>query len=285
MPISPQLREELKQIVLGGFERMVNDRLDPDDVMERVASLNNVWFQLTLPGVDTLEAVFRPMKISMGSVMEDVAKRIAEASHPQAIPNHELVNYLNPATSEFIASRVDELRNRRANPDPAHDIAEILQRQNSRAADAQETSHRVDLFVIDASGISHYIEIKGGAQHDRGKAAGMKSEALQTLALANSPDARYKVGASYNAYGENEEFRWSNMLRFFVLNNDLLVGREFWNFIGANSNTYRDLRSIFTEIGTQFEDTARRLANSVLELIPQTRLRITLTGNDDEDET
>ncbi len=53
----------------------------------------------------------------------------------------------------------------------------------------------------------------------------------------------------YNPYGElKENYKWGVTKMFFDLENEVLIGREFWDFIGGK-DTYKQSLEIFESIG------------------------------------
>lgn len=57
------------------------------------------------------------------------------------------------------------------------------------------------------------------------------------------------VAIPYNPYEPQPYERWT-LQGLFDLNEEVLVGQEFWNMLGG-SNTYEDLLKIFEEAGIE----------------------------------
>ena len=53
------------------------------------------------------------------------------------------------------------------------------------------------------------------------------------LLIATYPKSKVYYALPYNPYGERKEnYRWSFTKMFFDLNNEILVDKEFWDFLG-----------------------------------------------------
>ena len=60
------------------------------------------------------------------------------------------------------------------------------------------------------------------------------------------------VAIPYNPYEPHPYERWT-LQGLFDLDNEVLVGEEFWDLIGGK-NTYSDLLSVFEEAGIELND-------------------------------
>ena len=115
----------------------------------------------------------------------------------------------------------------------------------------------------------HYlIELKIGGDLDNKKARS-ENEALfeQYAILANSlpksADIHCFFAAAYNRFGEGKEWNRGRVLQFFS-KDELLIGKDFWNFVCKSSNGYGIVIS-------EYRKNARLIKNA-LEEIKQTYL-------------
>ncbi len=107
-----------------------------------------------------------------------------------------------------------------------------------------------DLFVIDSSDNEIYIEIKT-IKPNKGESKEAKRALLKIAALRNKPVTVF-VGMGYNPY-EPREFAWLLPLSYLKVGEDLIVGKQFWDFLGGK-DTYEDLLNVFEQAGLELYD-------------------------------
>lgn len=112
------------------------------------------------------------------------------------------------------------------------------------------STQRADLFLVDLKGNEIYIEIKT-TKPNKGESEKIKRSLLKITALRNKPAIVF-CGIAYNPY-EPEEYAWPLPLNYLKLGEDLLVGKEFWDFLGENG-AYEELLEVFEETGKELKE-------------------------------
>jgi len=112
------------------------------------------------------------------------------------------------------------------------------------------STQRADLFLIDSKNNEIYIEIKT-TKPNKGESEKIKRTLLKIVALRNKPVIVF-CGIAYNPY-EPEKFAWPLPLNYLKLGEDLLVGKDFWDFLGGNG-AYEELLEVFEEAGKELKD-------------------------------
>jgi len=128
-------------------------------------------------------------------------------------------------------------------PDIKEEIKEILK----FSGDGEESNQIADLFITGFNDNEIYIEIKT-TKPNKGEAEKTKRAMLKIVSLRNKPVCVF-VAMAYNPY-EPEEFSWPLPLNYLKLGEDLLVGKEFWDFLGGDG-TYKELLNLFEEVGEE----------------------------------
>lgn len=131
-------------------------------------------------------------------------------------------------------------------PNIKEEIKEVLQ----APVKGERSSQIADLFILDSQNNEIYIEIKT-TKPNKGEAEKTKRTMLKIVALRNKP-VRVFVGMAYNPY-EPGKFSWPLPLNYLKINEDLLIGKQFWDFLGGNG-TYEELLNIFEEAGDELKD-------------------------------
>lgn len=83
-----------------------------------------------------------------------------------------------------------------------------------------------------------------------------KQDMLNVLAVRqkvrDTKDVYVYLALPFNPYFSGEYRRWT-VTTFFKAGEDLLVGKEFWDFIGGK-DAYEELLSVFQEVGEEAMD-------------------------------
>lgn len=265
--IEKRLQDEFRRILIEpGTEKAIEKRLK---------ELTNVWFQLTVPSIDILESVCRPIKIKMGNVFPKIAQIIAKEVFDEAEVDKSIEGFIGENTILEIDRIISEYAGGEDFPDYERDKARILEAQRI-ATEKVKREESIDLYLKKGNSCI-YFEMKSGGKHDTTAAPAIKRRSLMRLALANSPLVDCKVGLSYNPFGEEAEYGWSQMTSLFELHKELLIGKEFWNFIGQSPKTYEELKEIFAKIGPPMECEAIDAINKILSAAPYNPNQVRLT--------
>ncbi len=105
----------------------------------------------------------------------------------------------------------------------------------------------VDLSFKDKeTGEIYFIEIKS-PKPNKDQTRQTKQKFSFLLATYENSKAYYAL--SYNPYGERKEnYKWEFTKMFFDLDKEVLIGREFWDFLGGEG-TYDEILQIFKKVG------------------------------------
>jgi type II restriction enzyme len=141
-------------------------------------------------------------------------------------------------------------------PNIKEEIKEVL----NVSGNGEESSQIADLFLIDLKDNEIYIEIKT-IKPNKGESEKIKRTLLKIIALRNKP-VRVLCGIAYNPY-EPEKFAWPLPLNYLKIGEDLLIGKEFWDFLGGNG-TYEELLNVFEETGKELKE---KIENKFREII------------------
>lgn len=119
---------------------------------------------------------------------------------------------------------------------------EVLEVSSDRGT---QSSQIADLFITGQDNREIYIEIKT-MKPNKGESKEIKRGMLKIIALKNKQVTTLACLA-YNPY-EPERFRWPFPLSYMKIGEDLLIGKEFWDFLGGKG-TYESLLDVFEKVG------------------------------------
>lgn len=103
--------------------------------------------------------------------------------------------------------------------------------------------HISDYYLIDKENNAHYlIELKIGGDLDNKKARSEKEALLEQFAILSNtlpPETKIRClfATAYNRFGEDKEWKQERVKQFFA-NGELLIGKDFWNFISKSTDGY-----------------------------------------------
>lgn len=113
----------------------------------------------------------------------------------------------------------------------------------------------VDVFLKDKAGNEYFIDITTVKNNLKGFES-LKLKMLRWIALRASTDktvnANSYIAIPYNPYYPEPYARWNSTI--IDPKDDIKVQEDYWNFIGNNPNTYKELLEIFEEVGKELRD-------------------------------
>lgn len=109
-----------------------------------------------------------------------------------------------------------------------------------------------DLYLQDVDGNEVFFEIKS-PQPNKGQCLEVANRLLTVHAIrqAGPPKVMTYYAMAYDPYGADKRgYKWSFATRYMDINSQVLIGKEFWDFIGG-ANTYEELLEIYREVGKE----------------------------------
>lgn len=116
-------------------------------------------------------------------------------------------------------------------------------RETPKDEDVRTKRHESDYYLIDRNtGEHHLIELKIGGDLDNKKARSEKEAILEQYAilsntLRNNEDITIHFATAYNRFGEGNPWNQERVKQFFA-EEELLIGKDFWNFVCQSDEGY-----------------------------------------------
>jgi hypothetical protein len=120
---------------------------------------------------------------------------------------------------------------------------QFLREVPADSAEQPKKRHDSDYYLINRETNEHYlIELKIGGDLDNKKARSEKEAILEQYAILSNVLPRQTqltiyFATAYNRYGEDKPWRQERVRQFFA-GDELLIGKDFWNFICQSPNGY-----------------------------------------------
>lgn len=206
------------------------------------------FIKTMFPEIKVAATLERSLNTSLGWGWDKVAAAIARATYGNGEHSHFVRGQIPAVTATAIESVVNAYRDRpRRVPDTSAELQTILPSRNLAGAQ-EDVEEKDDAFYIDSAGLEHHVEIKTPKpNYDQMKAA--KRRILRIHAVRNPVDVRAIVGMPYNPNGRYGNYGWPVTGIYLDRGVDLLVGEQFWNYVGSSPDTYDELLDCFYEVG------------------------------------
>ena len=211
----------------------------------------NMPFHYRLIGKDrmALFSFIHSLNTTFGtSIFEPIAEIIALQKFPEVHRQYILGKSISERAQSEIQHIINDL-SVGVNPNKLEEIERIRKVANEDKINFLKTV-KVDLFVKSKNNEVYLFDLKT-AKPNISNFKDFKRTLLEWVAiyLFDNPNAKIHsyIAIPYNPYEPKPYERWT-LKGMFDLNEELLVGEEFWDFLGG-ANTYNQLLNCFENVG------------------------------------
>lgn len=219
----------------GFSDRHIAEKDDDNGVINM--KIHNVFIAALGKEIQYYSALVRSLDSSLGDMLETMAIKIAELFFDVSkCVEGELYSEQTSKIAYFLEAYKDS--NNDLKPSEKH-YKEIA----SLKGDKHNKRHISDYYLLDREKDMHYlIELKIGGDLDNKKARAEKEALMEQYAiLSNTLQSTDKIkcffATAYNRFGEDKEWKQGRVLQFFS-KEELLIGKDFWNFICCSEKGY-----------------------------------------------
>jgi hypothetical protein len=230
--------------------------------------IHNVFIAALGKDIQYYSALVRSLDSSLGNMLEGMAINIAKLFYEV---NKSVEGELYPEQTSKIAEFLEAYKNSKnpLKPSIEHfkEIRSIKPNPNSKI---QSKVHVSDYYLVDKETNTHHlIELKIGGDLDNKKARSEKEAIFEQFAiLANSlgKDATIQAhfATAYNRFGEDNEWKQGRVLQFFS-KDELLIGRDFWNFVCKSEKGYELVLETYKENAQLITDALEEIKKTYLD--------------------
>lgn len=218
-----------------GFEcRHIGEATNPEGTINM--KIHNVFIEALGKEVQYYTALSRSLDSSLGNMLEKMAISLAEQNYKV---KREVNGPLYASQTQLIANILEQYKRHNKKPEIS-DYNIMLQKTDKIESHIR---HDSDYYLYDETTDKHYlIELKIGGDLDNKKARAEKEAILEQYAILSNiigDTSKIKIyfATAYNRYGENKAWKQERVKQFFG-EDELLIGKEFWNFICKSENGY-----------------------------------------------
>jgi len=234
------------ELYANGFQtRHIKDADNPEGTINM--KIHNVFISVLGPELQFYTALVRSLDSSIGNMLEKLAINIANFSYDV---NNCVEGPLGLEQTQGIAELLEKYKRREITPPTIEDYQFLRKKPSSQSL--QTKRHESDYYLIDKETKHHFlIELKIGGDLDNKKARSEKEALLEQFAilsntLEKSTDLKLCFATAYNRYGEDKPWRQERVRQFFA-DDELLIGKDFWNFVCKSEKGYEIVLSSYKE--------------------------------------
>ncbi|MHB1316847.1 MAG: TdeIII family type II restriction endonuclease [Minisyncoccota bacterium] len=226
--------------------------------------IHNVFIAALGSDIQYYSALVRSLDSSLGNMLEKLAINIAMFSYEV---KKEVQGPLGPEQTSKIADLLEKYKRRELTPPSTDDYQSLRVKPTDNKLSVKR--HDSDYYLIDKeTGENYLIELKIGGDLDNKKSRSEKEALLEQFAILSNTlpkDQKIKIffATAYNRYGEDKPWRQERVRQFFA-DEELLIGRDFWNFVCKSDDGYNIVLDAYKENA--------HLITSALDSIKQTYL-------------
>lgn len=246
-----------------GFQARHEGELDnPEGTLNM--KIHNVFISALGPEIQYYTALVRSLDSSLGSMLEKLAINLASLSYEV---KRRVEGPLSPNQTSGIAELLEKYKRREVHPPSPSDYTFLRSVNIDKGLTTKR--HESDYYLVDRVSRNQYlIELKIGGDLDNKKARSEKEALLEQYAiLSNTEDKNTDIkiffATAYNRYGEGKPWKQERVRQFFA-DDELLIGKDFWNFICKSEQGYEMVLSAYKQ--------KSGLIKSALESIKKTYL-------------
>jgi hypothetical protein len=256
--ISATTRAEIKGFLEGFVHGMVIEHKTPTRKASDIRPTRSYsakgdikpFHEALLPeGILRINEFERSFSTKLGTTFEECARLIGKGHYAKAIRGYRTEGKVSQDAIRIIEASVNWIgTNGMARPYPEI-VKEVLNAKGPREVTRAQIS---DLYLQDTSGNEVFFEMKS-PQPNKGQCLEVAERFLTIHAVrqAGPPHVKTFYAMAYNPYGADKTaYKWSFATRYMDINNEVLIGKEFWDFI-AGAGTYDELLEIYREVGRE----------------------------------
>ena len=218
-------------------ERHISEVDNPDGTLNM--KIHNVFIAALGEELQYYTALVRSFDSSLGNMLETLAVSIASFFYDVS---NSVEGPLYPQQTAIIAELLEAYKNKNNAKKVSVEDYKLLRNVDIPEKTIKK-SHVSDYYLYDKETNQHFlIELKIGGDLDNKKARSEKEALFEQYAILSNTlgkDANIQCyfATAYNRYGEGKPWNQGRVKQFFS-NEELLIGKDFWNFICKSEDGY-----------------------------------------------
>ena len=257
--IKKKTRQSIKNYLEGFVQGIINEKTSSNFDPERLRPLRREskkgdlkpFHESLLPdGLLTITEFGKSFSTRLGATFEECARLVALDNHEYAERGHRVTGRISLEAISRIEEIINEIGTSGMKTSYPEIVGEVVEVAGKR--ESEERRCIADLHIVRKDGTELFIEIKS-PKPNKGQCLESTNRLLQIHGLTHEryPKVKTYYATAYNPYGtEKSTYRHSLVGKYMDLENEVLLGKEFWDLIGG-AGTYEAVLDIYQEIGRE----------------------------------
>ena len=247
----------------SNFQKKHEDEIDNPEGTLNMKS-HNVFIAALGKDIQFYSALVRSLDSSLGNMLEKLAINIAKYSFDV---KQEVSGSLDPQQTNLIATLLEKYSRHEISPPKIADYLGL--RIKPTNSNLSLKKHKSDYYLTDKeTGERYLIELKIGGDLDNKKSRSEKNSLLEQYAiLSNSLGENSKINikfaTAYNRFGEDAQWKQERVRQFFS-DDELLIGKDFWNFVCKSDEGYEIVLEAYNENSHLISDALNSIKNKYI---------------------
>jgi hypothetical protein len=192
----------------------------------------------------------RSFSTKLGTTFEEVARLIALDNHKDAKRQYRLEGKISFGAIKKIESIRNSINSGGFKGDYQKYVEKVVK---VSGGDGDERYRFADLYILTHDGHELFFEIKS-PKPNKGQCLEATERLLEFHALKNDPPPKVQTyyAMAYNPYGiEKNTYNHSFTINYMDTEKQVLIGKEFWEIVGKDPNTYNDVLEVYRKVGRE----------------------------------
>ncbi len=257
--IDKKIRSQIKGYLEGFIQGMIDEakgnNFDPKELRPLRSSSKDgelkPFHESLLPdGLLRIAEFERSFSTKLGTTFEECARLLAASVHKKAERGYRVQGAVTPEAIKRIEQIVSEVNNggmKSKFPTYVREIVDL-----SKGDSRIERLSIADLYIETKAGEEWFFEMKS-PKPNKGQCLEATGRFLQIHAICREKYSRIKTfyAMAYNPYGlKKEEYKHSFARNYMDLENEVLIGKEFWDLVGG-IGAYEEILAVYQEVGKE----------------------------------
>jgi len=244
LPLTGKQKEYIKNILRSKLHEKISGFAEQEDMDKPF------YFALFSKEIVFAASLLQSIYTWLGGKWEEIASIVASDNFPRVERRYQLEGEITSNEQAKIDNLLKDLEH------GTRDInIETIKKELSSSFNEDDprrkTSEIVDLF-LEAGDNEFYFELKS-VKPNKNEMRAAKQDLLNILAMRqkvkDNRNLHVFLAMPFNPYFAGRYRRWT-VTKFFRESEDLLVGKDFWDFIGGKG-AYEELMEVFEEVGKE----------------------------------
>ena len=258
--IPPATRAQIKGFLEGFLQGLINDfrpsnllatDLRPLRTESKDGEIKPFHESILPDGVIRISEFERSFSTILGNTFEECARLIAASRFQTVTRKYRLSGAVSAAALSTIDSVTSDIDSNGMQNNYL-DIARMVSQTYSGDMANLPRPRIFDLFLEDFQGNQIYFEMKS-PKPNKDQCTRVTARLLLVHAIQGQAPEKIRTyyAMPYNPYGNaRESYNHSFGLRYLDMENQVLLGDEFWNLIGG-PGTYEEVLELYREVGME----------------------------------